>query len=231
MATARDWITRALKRNGVLGLGESLSAEDAAASLDELNDMLASWTLEPSIITEIYSDGFTLTPTVTAYSSSLMANGRPVGVKAGKVSLSGTNYPLNINIDSADFDTITRPSTPGIPKWCWINEGVTNTTFNFYPAPYAAFAATFQCWGPLAGGVLTLDTVVQVAPGYPKAIVDGLAVELCATYQKEPTSVLLQRATEAKAWVKRHNHRPREVESLGLPAGVQRRIYNIYGDN
>lgn len=43
MATARDLITRALRRGHVIGSAETASAEQSSAGLDTLNDMLEAW--------------------------------------------------------------------------------------------------------------------------------------------------------------------------------------------
>lgn len=45
MATARDIITRALKRLRVLASGETPTSDEAADCLDALNDMLSAWAI------------------------------------------------------------------------------------------------------------------------------------------------------------------------------------------
>lgn len=43
MATARDVITRALRRGRIIGSAETPSAEQSATAIDTLNDMLEAW--------------------------------------------------------------------------------------------------------------------------------------------------------------------------------------------
>ena len=45
MATANDIVSRALRKAKVIGHGDTVAAENAAAALDDLNMMLAAWKL------------------------------------------------------------------------------------------------------------------------------------------------------------------------------------------
>lgn len=230
MTTARDWIDRALRANGTLSRGDSLAPEDAQTALDRLNLMLDAWSIEPGIIYALNLDTFVMTPTVAAYSSSLLANGRPADIKSMRVSLSGIDYDVDPEIDETTFNTLPYKAAPGIPDRCWVNTTFPQLIMNFYPTPYAAFTCTVAGWG-LLQGVLTLDTVVTVPPGYGKAIVDGLSIDTCSSFGATPSDTLRESAREAKAWIKRRNFKPREMLT-GLPPTTARRgRYNIFGDN
>lgn len=45
MTTARDIVSRALRKAKIVGHGENAAAEDASAGLEDLNMMLAAWKL------------------------------------------------------------------------------------------------------------------------------------------------------------------------------------------
>lgn len=227
MATARDWVQLALRANGALAQGETLENDDAEIALGRLNMLLDSWSIEPGVITTLYFDNLTLAPTVATYSSALLSQGRPVGVKSITINYGATDYNVDCSLDETVYERIPVKTTPGIPDRCFINTGFPNLTFYFYPVPYAAFTARVGCWGQLTGA-LTLNSVVNVAPGYTKAIVDALAVDVASSFQKQPSRELVASAVAAKAWVKRGNVKLREMQT-GLPTD-RRRIYNIYGD-
>ncbi len=227
MATARDWCQLALRANGALAQGESLEPDDATIVLDRLNMMLDSWSLEPGTINYLYTDTLALSANVASYSSALLSQGRPVGVKSITIRQGAVDYDVDCSIDSTVYERIPVKTTPGIPDRCWINTGFPDLTFTFYPVPYGVMSARVGCWGLLAGP-LELGTVVNVAPGYTKAIVDALAVDCASSFQKTPSPLLVESAKAAKAWVKRSNFKLREMQT-GLPQG-RRRIYNIYGD-
>ena len=46
MATARDIVTRALRKRKVLSSGEDPTADELTDGLDALNDMLAAWSID-----------------------------------------------------------------------------------------------------------------------------------------------------------------------------------------
>lgn len=229
MTTARDWITSALYANGSLTQGETLAAEDAAIALARLNMMLDSWSLEPGTVWALDQDSFTMTPAVASYSTSLLAGGRPQGIKSVRVSLSGIDWPVMSNIDETTYNAIGYKAAAGIPTLVWVNNTMPDATMYFWPTPYAAFTATVACWG-LLQGPLTLDTVITTPPGYDLAVVDNLALLTCSSFGRTPSQELKESAKASKAIVKRSNSRPREMLT-GLPTASRNRRFNIYGDN
>lgn len=64
MATARDICTRALKRLGIVAVGESMTAAEAADALADLNDMIASW---QTLGVNTLASAFTLNDTVVFF--------------------------------------------------------------------------------------------------------------------------------------------------------------------
>ncbi len=239
MATVRDWVTQALRKNGVLGFSESVAGEDAAIALEVFRNMVDSWNLEPNWLYSTYSDGFTLTPNVATYSTSLLAQGRPTSIVAGKVFQSPVAYDVNFVFSAAEYaNQISLPlAQAGIPRWCWYNASMPDGVFTFWPVPYSNFALQLQCTGSVIASVATLDldTVVSVPPGYTKAFVDALAVESADSFGAGAniTPRMEQVAIEAKDWVKAKNRVPRDVRNMGLwvGQGARGKRYDIYGDN
>ena len=227
MTTARDWIDRALRANGVLAQGESLNADDAAVALDRLNMMLGSWSLQRGTINTETSGTFNMVPGQAAYSSSLLSE-RPAGITAMRATLSSIDYPINHLVSASTYNAIPYKATPGVPSMCWVNNGAPDMTFTFYPTPHAAFVCTVVGWSPLLG-TLTLNSTVVVPPGYDLAIVDNLAVACCSSFGRSVSEQLGQSARTALAWVKRSNYVPRDMET-GLPREGRYRRYDINGD-
>lgn len=46
MATARDIVTRALRKRRVIGIGREPKASELASGIDDLNDMLSQWSID-----------------------------------------------------------------------------------------------------------------------------------------------------------------------------------------
>lgn len=229
MATARDWITRALRKNGALGFAEPLAAEDASIALDELRAMLDAWNIERAWVFSSYRDSLPLTGGTEIYSTALLAQGRPVSVLGAMVSSGGVSRDVNLLVSADEYARIRAPvAVAGVPRWCWYNEAMPNGEFRLWPVPGESGTLDLVCTGAaLAVGALGLDTPFVVPAGYEKAVVDSLAVETASAFGVEPSDTLRMGAIEAKAWVKRHNRKPRDVRWTGLEGLFVGRTYDI----
>ena len=65
--TARDLITAALRRLGVVGAGETPQADDVTDALDRLNDLVDAWGTERLTIYQTVRSTWALTPNVATY--------------------------------------------------------------------------------------------------------------------------------------------------------------------
>ena len=76
----------------------------------------------------------------------------------------------------------------------------------------------------------SLDSLVRLPPGFEEFIVTNLAARLCSSFNRKADPMLIQRAAEAKALVKRSNKR---LSDLSFDAGAligNRGGYNIFTD-
>lgn len=76
----------------------------------------------------------------------------------------------------------------------------------------------------------TLDQLVILPPGYQRFIVKNLAVELCPSFEKQPSALLVQQAGEARGRVKRRNRRVADLSFEGAALIGQPGRYNIRTD-
>ena len=75
-----------------------------------------------------------------------------------------------------------------------------------------------------------LSSTVTLPPAYFRALVKNLALDLCPSYGKEPSGLLLKQAADSLASLKRANIKPMD---LGFPGGAlvgRRRGYDIRSD-
>lgn len=208
--TGEQLVTDALYGAQILGVDQQGPTDNEAQTmLRRLNRMLDSWANEGLMVYAITSESFAMTAGQAAYSSSLLAS-RPVAIDSIFVRLTDIDYPVQL-VDNQYFDAIPYKATTGIPGACYVDTAFPNMTFNFYPAPYAAFTCfinsrkTFQA-------AIALATSVTLPPGYEKALVDGLTVEACRTFGREPTADMVRNVIEAKAVLKRTNYKPLVAE-------------------
>lgn len=212
MATGASLVEDALLEAAILGVGETVSAEDQTLGLRILNRMLDSWATENLMIYATTSDSFTMTAGQSTYSTSLLTQ-RPVSVASMFVSLNSIDYPVTM-IDEQTFNAIPYKATSAIPDMCFYNPSFPNGEFKFYPTPYAAFTCTVNSRYPLAGNIAAA-TALALPQGYEKAIIDNLAVELCRPFtRKSALPELMKSANETKATLKRVNYEPLLMNSV-----------------
>ncbi len=212
--TGAQLVTDALLQATVLGVDQQLPDNMAQLALRRFNRMKDSWANISDLIFATTTDSFTMSPTVPNYSTALLANGRPAKIDSIWVILSNISYPVTMR-DQQWFDSITFKPTPAIPNNCYYNAGFPDGTFNFYPTPYAAFTCNVVRMDPLTSTV-TLATNLTFPPGYEKAFVDSLAVDLFPSFKGSKTPIpadLQAAAIAAREVLKRTNYQALEMRT------------------
>lgn len=216
MATARDLVTAAFEACGALGRGESIHADDASMALARLNRMLDLWSTERLSVYEEFDESLTLNGASSYSSASLASTARPVRVTDVRATLNSIDYPVSI-IDAPEYNGIANKSIQGDPpRFLYPQMGMAAATFYFWPVPTQG-TAKLTCTRALPS-TLTLDTSISLPPGYQKAIIDSLALELCRPLTgSPPDGYMVDQATKSKAQIQRANRRPLMAADHGLP--------------
>lgn len=214
MTTCATYVTDALYAASILGQDQQLPDSMAQLSLRRLTRLIGSWANDNQLCFATNTDSFTMSPTVAAYSTTLLANGRPESIASMYVSLNSIDYEVTMR-DQQWFDSITYKPTPAIPNNCYYNAGMPNGTMNFYPTPYAAFTCFVARRDLLSATTpLLLTTNLSLPPGYDKAIVDSLAVDIFPTFKGTKTPIpqdLKDMAREAKRLLRLTNYEALEM--------------------
>jgi hypothetical protein len=212
--TGAQLVTDALLQATILGHDQQLPDAMAQLALRRFNRMKDSWANISDLIFATTTDTFTMTPALATYSTTLLANGRPAAIDSMWVIFSNISYPVTMR-DEQWYNSITYKPTPAIPNNCYYNAGMPNGTFKFYPTPYAAFVCNVARLDAVVGAV-TLTTNMTLPPGYEKALVDSLAVDIFPTFKGSKTPIppdLKQLAIQAQMVLKNTNYRPLEMNS------------------
>ena len=174
MTTGAVLVKDALAKRFVTAPNETPDADQIEFALRFLNRMLESWGAEKPMLYTISEETFTLTPSVATYSTSLLTDGRPASVNYLFNRLSNVDYPCQL-VDNQTFADVQYKPVDAVPSICYYDDAYPNSTFNFYPRPYAAFVCHVYVQRVLTG-TITETTDVALPPGYEAAIVDNLAV-------------------------------------------------------
>lgn len=215
MTTARDIIYDALSATVALGEAMTPSDEDAQLCLRRLNRLVDSWANDKLFAFHVKESSFTMTPGTATYSSSPLSNGRPANVDSVRVRLSGTDYPVEL-INNQQYGDIEDKTTAGTPDQCYIDADYPNWTMAFYPVPAAAYTCYVSGRYPITSA-MTLDSVLSLPPGYERALVDNLTVDIGPSFGVQAAPAAVEAARSSLAALKRNNavHRVMTINLQG----------------
>lgn len=210
MGTARDLIKNSLRLIGALSTGETPSADEAQDGLLALNNLIDSWSNEKLIIHQFVREEFTLTPGTQSYTlgaSGVFVTSRPIKIESASLEIQGS-IPYEVPMEIIDYDEWSRISDKAlqssIPTKLYVEGSFPNSTIYLWPVPSTAEKVVLYSRKPLAS-LATIDSQILLPPGYQRALVYNLAIEIAPEYGKEPLSTVVMIAQEAKENIKRTN--------------------------
>ena len=226
--TIRDLIRRSLVLIGVLGEGESPSAEMQADAFLSLKEMLESWSIDSLNIPTQIREEFALVANQASYTFGLTGNfnsARPTRIRRAAVIDNGSEIPIEIiNLDQwADISVKSQTST--LPTDLYLEGSSPFATVNLYPIPSEVKTLVLYSDKPLLSTV-TVDSVLTFPPGYTRAIRYNLAIELADEYSKVTPGSVPVIAARSLASIKRQNSKPIYL-TPDLTSGSQSN-YNIH---
>jgi hypothetical protein len=233
--TAGDQINRALRLLGVLAEGETPSAEVSQDALVAFNQMIDSWNTERLSIYNTIDQVFNWP--VGEIQQHLGPTGDFVGVRPVLLDDStyyrdpSTNVSFGIKfINQQQYDGIAvKTVTSTYPQVMWINMEYPNIQMTIYPKPTRLLEWHFISVQELSQPA-TLDTELAFPPGYLRAFVYNLAMELAPEFGVEPSNQVQRIAMTSKRNIKRINN-PDDIMSLPYSLVATRQRFNIYAGN
>lgn len=216
---------------GAIAAGETPTSSEASDALETMNAMLDSWSIEGLMLYAREIEEFTLT---AGQASRTMGTGgnfsttRPIKIEQAAIRTTDTDpidYPLKIATLEEWARIASKSSDSSIPHTIFVENTVTYVTIYFYPVPTVAYKFLVYSWKPLAT-IATLDTSVTLPPGYDRALVSNLAIELAPEYGKAVPAEIAKIASESKESIKITNSKPQIMAAD--PGVVGGRSFNIY---
>lgn len=242
MATALDIVVRAYKALTVVGASSATSpnTEQRNDGLVALQTMLDSWNTENLTLFDVRENQLTLSIGVSSYtigSGGTVNITRPMQIIDAYVQDSGgNNYPLTIRTRDQWNMIGNRSSviTSQIPTDIFYDPTYPLGVLSVFPYPLTNYTVFFDSYTALSS-VSTLTQTISFPPGYERAFVFNLAVEISAqTGIPLPNSGtnIADLASISKANIKRINEGNREIVAQYDGAIVSRAYptYNIYRD-
>lgn len=183
MTTARQIIKRALQRNGVLTKNEAPSGDEASDGLSMLNDMMASWSNDSLMIYARLSESFPLVSGQDVYtigSGGDFDTDRPLQILTAFTRIGDIDYDISI-IPDISYDGITQKNiSSSIPEVMFYQASFPLGKITIYPVPTTG-TLHIRSEKQLTQ-FPSLDTDVELPPGWDRALIFNLAIELAGEY-------------------------------------------------
>lgn len=219
MATVADLISSSLRILGVLASEETPAAQEQTDAFNALNDMLASWANERLTLFATSRDTYPLTPglnphTIGIEGSPTFSATRPIRIDRASILLaSSPNSELPVEIvDDGGWQILQGKATRGIPAFLWPETKYPLINLWLNPIPVEADTLVLYTWQQLTP-FPSVTTVVDLPPGYSKAIRYNLAKELAPEFGATLSAEAAANAEESLAAIKRGNSKPDYMRS------------------
>ena len=125
------------------------------------------------------------------------------------------SYPLSISTLD-DFNAISVKTDTGIPKTLWPLMNMANITITPWPIPSAAMS--LYLWSnKQVASFAALTDVLSLPPGYERAFIAMLAIDLAPEYDRQPSATIQMIANQARKNIKRSN---RKSSLMRMPYGI-----------
>ncbi len=206
--TAGDLVRKALQKLLVVGKQDTIASDEMEDGLDSLNLMLDSWRLERLSLVALTTYSTALTSgqnTFTIGPGGDFNTTRPTKIENAFVRYSQADYPMWL-LNQAQWDAIPYKPVGGLPRRLFYNPQYPLGQINVFPyAQDGGYTLFIDYWGEIESFANIADAFV-LPPGYARAIIYNLAIELAADYNKSPSPEVYRIAKKAKEAIRTVNN-------------------------
>lgn len=235
MSTVSEIITGALRDLNVYAHNETPSGSEMVDGLQDLNELLDSWSNDGFVTNFETKETLTFTAGTGIYtigSAGDFDTTWPVDIRGAMVVLSDGSE-IDIELISADQyrSIVDKDLQSDIPEYLYYNKQFPLGRLYFWPYPQTALSWILDSYKALSNYTST-GTTITLPPGYARALRKNLALELAGQYGKSPSQALVMQAMESKANIMRNNVKEVLMQSDAAGLGSDPMGFNINtGDN
>jgi hypothetical protein len=231
MASGLQIVTKALQKNGVLTASEAPDADMAADGISALNAMLSSWSNDSLTIYARVWESFTLTAGTSLYTiggGETFNTPHPIAILEGCYTRLAPSYdePISVTTDEL-YNNIVDKTTSGRPRVLSYDNGFPQGKIRLWPVPDQSYTLFLLSEKSLSSVTLAGD--IQFPPGWERALVFNLAIELCADYSQPITPSLQEVASKSKGSIARAVLKNRSLQSYPSVSGNNNIYTGWYG--
>jgi len=234
--TALDIIVQSFKKAGILGVGQTLLAEDINDGFYDLNDMMAQWARKRWLMWHLLD----ISKVSTGAMSYTVGIGgdfntpRPDRLEAAffrQIVPSQPNqidYPLELIESREAYNNIALKSLMTFPTNIFYDAAYPTGTIYPWPVPQATIYEIHLTLKDTLAQFATLTTPINMPPEHVAAIKFNLAIRYRQSYQLPPDLALVALAKDSLAVIRGANA---QIPTLNMPSDLIRGgLYNIYSD-
>jgi hypothetical protein len=236
MTTPNDVIASALKKSGVLGVGQTASAEDTSDAFTDLKQMLATWQRKRWVVYSLVTASKASTGAVsyTVGPSGDFNIARPDRLESAffrqtvQSQPNQIDYPLEIIEAREDYNLIAIKQLQTWPNFIFYDSAYPIGSVFPWPVPQSGLYEIFISVKTQLGALTSLTQTINLPPEYMAALVWNLAARLRPSYQLPPDPSVTAFAVDALNVIRNANA---QVPRLHVPVELTRGgIYNVLTD-
>ncbi len=219
MTTVAAVLDFALKDAGVLGEGETATAEMYADTFATLNQMLALWQVERLYVYGMVENSFAPSGAVsyTVGTGGDLNMARPDSITSAFWRLNSLDYPLRMISTFEEYETLCQKTQAGEPCLAFYQPSYPLGTLYVYPQPSTG---TIHVISKVQFPTLaTTASTITLPPEYIMPIRFSLAEYICLMSDLNIKPTLARMAFNARKVLRRNNVR---IPELGMPAAIPR---------
>ena len=210
MTTALQLVTASLRKLGAVAAGETPDADEQSDAIASLNQIIESWNLQGLNLYRRENASYTLVPSQQDYtigSGGDFDGARPITLNGAFVTRNGIDYRMEV-LTQDRWNGITQKSTASdIPCAIYYEPTFPLGTVHVFFVPNDALTITLAVDMQLSA-VATVDDVLVFPPGYERALMYALAVDLAPEYKAVTLSQsVIDAADESLAIIQRVNNK------------------------
>lgn len=236
--TALDIITLAFKDAGILGVGQSLLAEDVNDALIRLNMMISQWRVKRWLVWHLV-DRSVVSTGAQSYTvgpgGDINVTVRPDKLESaffrmlpGGNGTQAVDYPLQMLFSYEDYARITLKSLVSFSQCIFYDSGWPLGRIYPWPIPQANLYEVHIILKEVLPEFANLTSTFDFPPEYLAAIHYNLVIRLRAAYRLPEDPGFDDLAKDALQTIRAANA---QIPSLVMPDNLVRpSVYNIYSD-
>lgn len=238
MTTPGDIIAQALKKSGVLGVGQTASAEDTNDALVDMNQLISQWNRKRWLIYHL-KDVSVVSTGQRSYTIGLGGDfdtERPDRLENGcflrQITQSQPNqvdYTLNLLESREDYSTIVLKGLQSLTQYVFYDAAYPVGLVYPWPIPQASIYELHLLLKAQLTQFTSLSQVIELPPEYEAALTWNLAERLRPSYQLPVDISVSSFAKDSLNLIRNANA---QIPRLKMPGRLVRpgSKYNIFSD-